>query len=191
MIYTMKFDLGGMEFTMSADVLEELREEYEHFGGSPESFLKRVEATVADIESGKADFRATVETAAEPRADGQRAGGSRSGWDDPAYSSRKPAEGSDPDDPWNSATPADRPSRGRSEPSRGNSDDEPYTKTDKFGRQWTLDLPDAPMCDCGEPAARLKAKARQSGKPYTVFKCAKGAPDGDWQSKCEFSEFPN
>lgn len=60
---------------------------------------------------------------------------------------------------------------------------------DKFGRTWEIGLADAPECFCAEPAARVHAKS-QKGNWYTVWKCAKGSPSGDWRSRCEFSEFP-
>jgi hypothetical protein len=96
-------------------------------------------------------------------------------------------------DPWGSndtdddPEPPKRPTRSRAE---ADEDDGPVTTRDKFKREFTVGLPDAPDCDCGEPAARVKAKSKV-GKWYTTFKCAKSAPGGDWRSKCDFSEFPD
>lgn len=95
-------------------------------------------------------------------------------------------------DPWGEDNPPAPRGRQRSTQGRsgGNSGGRPHVEKDRFDREWTTGLPDAPDCNCGEPAARCKAKS-QAGKWYTTWKCAKGAPGGDWQSKCEFSEFPN
>jgi hypothetical protein len=61
---------------------------------------------------------------------------------------------------------------------------------DNFGRIWTLNLPEAPDCDCGEPAGKMVGTSQSSGKRYTVWRCAKDAPGGNFRDKCEFSEFP-
>ena len=98
------------------------------------------------------------------------------------------------DDPWGTEIPEEsteerqqRPSQGRTRPAPAGAGN---TEKDKWGNEWTLGLTDAPECDCYETAARVKAKSK-AGKWYTVFRCAKGGPGGDWKSKCEFSEFPN
>lgn len=61
---------------------------------------------------------------------------------------------------------------------------------DNFGRLWTLNLPDAPLCECGDPAGKMVGTSQSTGKRYTVWRCAKDAPGGNFRDKCEFSEFP-
>jgi hypothetical protein len=103
-------------------------------------------------------------------------------------------------DPWSGQPvpePVRKPSAARTEPSGGSSgagrpaaSGTPVKDTDRFGNLWTMGLPDAPSCEHGEAAALVKGKS-QKGKQYTAWKCARGAPNGDWQTKCEFFEYPN
>jgi hypothetical protein len=65
------------------------------------------------------------------------------------------------------------------------------TPPDRFGRVWTINLPNAPECDCGEPAAQMKAKSQKTGSDYVQWRCAKEAPGGDFHTKCAWKKFPN
>src|SRR5487761_528555 len=85
-----------------------------------------------------------------------------------------------PDDPWMNGSPDPDPDP--------KAPAQPEVKRDKFGRTWKLNLDNAPVCDCGEPAAQMRAKS-QKGNYYTMWKCAHGAPDGDWRNRCEYGEF--
>jgi hypothetical protein len=94
-------------------------------------------------------------------------------------------------DPWGAPIEDDeqeeRPRQRRQAPPS----DEGVTVTkDKFDREWTIGLEDAPECDCGIPAARMKAKAQKTGKWYTQWRCSKSA-GSDYKNKCSYSEFPN
>lgn len=198
MTYSLRFVVGGFDFTVAENTIDDLLEQYGQMGGDPKWLLTQVQSIVPDLEisvdlhNSRRD-EANAEADSEAKAEADSA--SSSAWDnDGPWSRRKPSGDKERRDPWDDAPVDEKPAVRRTAPSRGNSEDT-YTKTDSFGRQWTLGLPDAPTCDCGEPAARMKGKAgpqsRNPGKPYTVFKCAKGAPDGDWRSKCDFSEFPS
>ena len=97
-------------------------------------------------------------------------------------------------DPWGEDTHDEPQGRQRTTQShtRSHPDDGATgitTTRDKFEREWTIGLPEAPECDCPAPAARVKAKS-QAGKWYTTWKCAKGA-GSDYRDKCSFSEFPD
>jgi hypothetical protein len=99
-----------------------------------------------------------------------------------------PADG----DPWGQGTQDEpherqRPAAGR-EQSRESGARRTKTTTDKFGREFTMGLPEAPDCDCGIAAARMKAKGRDSGKWYSKWVCSK-AVGSDYRDKCDFSEF--
>jgi len=195
MSYSLKFNVDGIGFTVTADTVDELKEEYSQLGGDPKWFVTRMQEVVPEYQTGKFAFAATVAAAAEAVQDVPAP--SRSAWDDDGpWSGRNDAEDQARKDPWDDAPVDEKPAARRSAPSRGTSRadhepgrNEPYAKTDKFDRRWTMNLPDAPMCACGEPAARMQAIS-QAGKRYTKYRCAKGAPDGDWQDKCDFDEFP-
>lgn len=190
MAYAIKFDLGGIEFNIDAPTMDDLMEDYSSAGGDPKWFLAQVQDRLPMIEQGVAANYATPASSAS-----RSVAPADENWA-VETTDEKPSKPQQTD-PWDDAPVEDaKPARKRTAPSRpaakaAGSDAElsALTETDRFGRQWTTGLPDAPDCDCGEPAARLKAKS-QAGKPYTVFKCAKGAPGGDWREKCEYSEFP-
>lgn len=100
-------------------------------------------------------------------------------------------------DPWADdeeaeEKPAAKPkarTKPKPKPAPADDDEEPniYKETDNFGNVYTMGLPEAPECLCGDPAAKVRAKAR-SGKMYNAWRCAKGVGD-DWKSKCTYSEF--
>jgi hypothetical protein len=90
------------------------------------------------------------------------------------------------DGPRGSQRPAEGRAQGAERPARGRGGTE--TTSDKFGREFTTGLPEAPDCECGQPAARMKAKGRDSGKWYTKWVCAK-AVGSDYRDKCGYSEF--
>lgn len=197
MIYTLTLNLGSADFSLASEDLGTLMEEYTHLGGDSNLLKVRIKEGVPHFERGTVNSidnsPATTETAdADWDEDGpwNASGGSET--------TSKPQK----TDPWDDTPIQDsKPSGRRSAPSRDNSgsssSSSAVVEQDKFGRQWTLNLPDAPMCQCNppKPAARMKAKAgpnaKNPGKPYTKWKCAEGSPSGDWRNKCELDEFPN
>jgi hypothetical protein len=96
-------------------------------------------------------------------------------------------------DPWGAPIeddePEERPRQRRSAPRDDDEGGVTVTK-DKFNREWTIGLEDAPDCACGIPAARMKAKAQKTGKWYTQWRCSKAA-GSDYKNKCSYSEFPD
>jgi hypothetical protein len=123
--------------------------------------------------------------------------GDRSDYPGEATVARRALTGTGPSDgdPWGEDTASDpngreRPAQGRAQgaerPARGRGGTE--TTSDKFGREFTTGLPEAPDCECGQSAARMKAKGRDSGKWYTKWVCAK-AVGSDYRDKCGYSEF--
>lgn len=127
----------------------------------------------------------------------------KSGSDSPETRRTQPAEVSGEEaDPWSPAgsreardatiagpagSRAARPAASAATGSRAGTDGDVRTVKTKFGVQTWRFPPDAPRCDCGEPAG-LKAAVSQSGKPYKAWNCAKAAGD-DWRDKCDFNEF--
>lgn len=105
-----------------------------------------------------------------------------------------PDEPADDVDPWDEPERPTKPAPERhGSPPGGNRAPRDRSKgqlRDNFGRLWTLNLPDAPECDCGEPAGKMVGTSQSTGKRYTVWRCAKDAPGGDYREKCDFSEFP-
>lgn len=118
-----------------------------------------------------------------------------------------PRGGGEPEDPWaepdggsdaepqqparsaargsqrsgSSARPASRPSA---------SSGSPDSVTTNNGWVYSFDTPNAPNCQCGEPAARVKATGRNG--PYEVYLCAKSAGEAagyDWRDKCDLRKF--
>jgi hypothetical protein len=79
-------------------------------------------------------------------------------------------------DPWGSPEAVERPAQ----PS--------VTTTDTYGREWTIGHRDAPACECGEPAAMMRARAKESNNIYTKWRCAKAA-GSDYRKKCDLDEF--
>jgi hypothetical protein len=98
-------------------------------------------------------------------------------------------------DPWDEPEQPTRPTPERHGSAPGGNraprDQGKGVLKDNFGRIWTLNLPDAPDCNCGEPAGKMVGKSQSTGKRYTVWRCAKDAPGGDYRDKCDFSEFPD
>lgn len=204
MTYSIEFTVGNTKFTMAEDSIDELMEDYEHAGGDAKWYLSEVEDVIASSREVHSNPAPTTNRGRQSANDDAGPWGEDPGsWDDEAAPGGGPQAASKPparQDPWDGTEVEDKPARRRSAPSRGNqrpsrpAQDDSATgdveqSTDKFGRVWTVGLPDAPTCHCGEPAARMKAKS-QKGNKYTKFKCAKGAPGGDWQDKCDFDEFP-
>jgi len=60
-------------------------------------------------------------------------------------------------------------------------------QTGKGPQQWTLGIPGAPYCQCGQAAGQVRAKGG-NGRDYTAWRCAKGSGD-DWRTKCEFNQW--
>lgn len=197
MTYTINVKLGGVQFGIIEETYEDALAEFAALGGNADLLGKMIPDA----------FESVLEGPTEPARSARPAPtrSSKPASEDADWNSDGPWSGSEgsakPErtDPWDDEPVADsKPARTRSGPSRGNSRPaqteeaagEVQNKVDKFGRTWTLGLPDAPNCHCGVPAARMKGKGRDSGKSYTKFKCAKGAPDGDWRDKCDYDEFP-
>jgi hypothetical protein len=104
---------------------------------------------------------------------------------------QRQAAQSDSDDPWGggqaSTSGSAQGSSASGSGSPGASSDRPAsgTVTDDRGKQWTFAAPNAPSCQCGEPAALVKGST--NGKPWSQWRCAKSYDD--WKSKCQFSQF--
>jgi len=186
----------GAELTVTGADTEELMEQYELMGGSGAWLVEKMKEMVPATENGEgvgaltAAINAALDSPAMVENDESALDG--------------PETGQERVDPWSGEKvrePARRRSAARTEPSRTSSahpasrpqrntgDHGPVERTDRFGGRWVLGLPDAPLCDHQEPAALHTWEKRAGGKA-TAFKCAKGAPDGDWKNKCEFFEFP-
>lgn len=76
-----------------------------------------------------------------------------------------------PDDPW--ATPPAQQTQ-QAPPAQGGATNQ---LTDKFGANYTFDLPTAPMCQHG-PMAMKEAVSQSSGKPYKQWVCAQYPKSG-------------
>jgi len=207
-VYSLTIDLGqGANLTVQEETVEALLEGYEHMKGDGRWLTSRIMDVVQAIEAGTHDAGVNVihvhVPEAAPRDDSRQdsAGGqpedrwAQDGpWSKGGSGSRQEGRGDEPKTyPWDGTPVEDKGSQRRSGPSRGTSGDDTHgvtTQTDKFDRRWTMGLPEAPLCYCGDPAARVQGRGQQSGKPYTQYRCAKGAPNGDYRNKCEFSEFP-
>jgi hypothetical protein len=181
----------GAAVAFIADTIPELKDVYEQAGGDPDWLVTTMREMIPATERGEgvgalsAALVGTLQNEAASQADNE------TGPDEPQETRRRV-------DPW-SDEPVDEPvqrrSAARSGPSRASSDGSSrggVTKTqDKWGNTWTLGIPEAPLCDGHhEPSARVNGMSRQN-KPYTAFKCARGAPGGDWRTKCEFFQFPD
>lgn len=98
----------------------------------------------------------------------------------------------DPADPWDTAWPT-TPSGAQNAP--GDESGPPGANpggsgpsgsiTDSKGRLWTFGTPNAPQCQCGEPAVLVKGKT--GSREWTQWRCAKDYDD--YKHKCAFSEF--
>lgn len=193
MTFSVEVDLGGIKFTATEDTVEALLAQYEQMKGDSGWLLKKVQETVPLAEAGKASTFVSYNPdldAAESAQDPQDAWAQDGPWN--AAGSTQSAQKVDP---WDNTPVSDNKlSQTRSAPQRQSGPPSGgagvMTETDRFGREWTTGLPDAPACKHGEPAARLKAES-QKGKKYTVWACSKGAPSGDYRNKCDFWEYPN
>lgn len=92
-----------------------------------------------------------------------------------ALTSRKPQVA----DPWDT---------GEDEPFKPPEPDPNGPKRDQFGREFRFNQPDAPNCLCGETAAKMKARSKQSKQLYYAWVCARGMSD-NWSNKCDFREY--
>lgn len=202
MSFELNYELtAGSRLTISAQNLKDLVGLYTSLGGDSAFLQQQVKSIVAANEMGFAVVN-TIRELGGVIENGELVR------NDPGQDPGDAAQAADtgPADPWagdsgdedlwgtpaQSRAPKGSPARThrRADPSPSSPHPNITTSTDRFDRQWTLGLPEAPDCHCGDPAARVKGKS-QAGKPYTAYKCAKGAPDGNWQDKCDFSEFPN
>jgi hypothetical protein len=196
MQYYVQFPVGGLTFGASADSVEELLEHFGKMGGDSKWLLKEVMSVAPGLDSASAPVNVTTRSA-EPDLDAAENLGkdeadawSQNGpWGGGSQTDSKPQKR----DPWTQEPVEDsRPAQRRSAPSRATSDGGSQGAeviVDRFGREFALGLPEAPNCDHGEPAARMKAKS-QAGKRYTQWVCAKAAGD-DYKQKCDFKEWPN
>jgi hypothetical protein len=98
------------------------------------------------------------------------------------------------DDPWG-ADPAEEdpfsePSQSSAKPSpAAASTSAPHVTLDKFGREFTIGLPNAPSCTGhSEPAVKMKAKKKDGSGTYSKWLCARSA-GSQYKSKCDFSEW--
>ena len=160
---------SGGTFEIEEQGPRELLTTYEQVNGDGTWLADHLKASVAALERGEVILNPPAET--EELVD------------DPAAETSAPAE-DESADPWGA-----KPSKPASTttPAR----EMPYEQvTDRFGREWTMGLPDAPSCYHGAPAARVKAKS-QKGNWYTVWLCAKGASTTDFREKCEFKKYPD
>lgn len=196
--YQLTIELGNGSFSAIDDDLTALQTLFSRMGGEG-SLVDLVKQNVGDLGKAATLSVQTQTSTTGNRATAQNQTASKSHaspvndpWDDDV-SGTQTARPSDEGDPWATDDPTETPAgAGGSRRSGGNAADASgLVKTkDDFGRTWTVGLPDAPICDCGEPAAKCNGRAQRTNKPYTVWKCAK-ATGSDWQDKCEFSEFPN
>jgi hypothetical protein len=188
MSFSVEVDLGGIKFTATEDTVEALLAQYEQMKGDSGWLLRKVQETIPLAEAGQAVGAASNHPDLDAAEDAQ--GGIDAWAQDGPWNAAGSTQSAQKVDPWDNTPVSDnKPAQTRSAPQRQSSGQRASVETDRFGREFTLGLPDAPACNCGDPAARVKGKSRQ-GKPYTMWKCAKEAPDGDWRSKCDFAEFP-
>jgi hypothetical protein len=193
MTFSVEVDLGGIKFSATEDTVEALLKQYEQMKGDSGWLLRKVQETIPLAEAGQATMVVTHHPDLDAAENTQ--GGIDAWAQDGPWNATGSTQSAQKVDPWDNTPVADnRPSQTRSAPQRQSAQPSggsgAQTETDRFGREWTTGLPDAPACKHGDPAARLKAKS-QKGKPYTVWACAKGAPSGDYRNKCDFWEYPN
>lgn len=84
-------------------------------------------------------------------------------------------------------TQAAAPAQGAA-PATPTADGETKSETDKFGREWTYGIPGAASCSHG-PMVRVNAKGKESGKPYSQWKCITQSPVG-FRQKATKSDCP-
>jgi hypothetical protein len=204
MTYSVSLDLGGVTVTVSGDTVDEMVGEYKMMGGDASLLVETMRTSVANWQPGSSRFvhvtggqldvpdPATVDAVRTVRE--AVASIPDDPWaDDAPGGSGSPAAESEDVDPWKGTPVAHKTAQRRTASSGGTSRPQgagTYEKEDKWGNPWMFNLPDAPMCECGERAARFTGVGRTSGKEYTKFKCAKGGPDGDFHNKCGYDEWP-
>jgi hypothetical protein len=167
----------GVGLTLGGETLDAVLEQWQKAGGDPKFLLRQCRATV---QAAEANAKVPTSSAVSAPSESASVSANEDPWADDG------GESTDGEDPWADDSYA---APGSSQRPAQNAAD-PKTTIDKFKRQWTVGLPDAPNCGCGIPAARVRGKSQSTGKPYTMWKCAK-APTEQWSSKCNFSEFPN
>jgi hypothetical protein len=84
-------------------------------------------------------------------------------------------------------TQAAAPAQGAA-PATPTADGETKSEIDKFGREWIYGIPGAASCSHG-PMVRMNAKAKESGKPYSQWKCLTQSPVG-FRQKATKSDCP-
>jgi hypothetical protein len=203
---TLSYTLAdGAALDVEADSWDELLEQYAKMGGRNAWLLDQIKSVVADVESNGGAAQATSILGGAVIAQEEAASSAPSTPDARSAEPETAASGTPTalpsSDPW----AASAPEEDAQWPGEASVAREAITKpqaaaaptasssaglsktTDKFGREFTMGLPDAPSCLCGLPAARMKAKS-QKGKWYTQWKCSK-ANGENWRQKCDFSEF--
>lgn len=185
----------GIKFNLTADTVDELLTEYEQVKGNGSWLTEQIMSMIPATEQGEgvgALSEALVGTVQAELASPSE--------DVPAD---EPETASERVDPWSGEkvreTPRNR-SASRSAPSRATSRHPASTPAstnspvevlqDRWGGKWTIGLPEAPNCDHGQPAA-LKDWTSRSGKRTKAYKCANGAPGGDFNDQCEFFDYVN
>lgn len=184
----------------------DLTAEFAKMGGDPDWLVNSVKSAVASSLHGEAvrvavrslggsvisDEPAFVPEPAEEIAPPPSAPASDDPWGAPTQGESASAPQSQ-GDPWGggNSQPAQsapqQPTQNAAAPAQS-SGSSIEMSTDKFGREWTTGLPDAPTCGCGDKAVRMKAKSKNGGKWYTKWKCAKGNTS-DYRNKCAYDEF--
>lgn len=194
MTYSITWEVDpGVFFRIDSSTVKELATEVDKLGGSFAELKDRIKSVLSgETPTPSAELGAAIREAARsdepPTTDSAVPSASAEGGPanaDPWAAVERAAE----DDPWGEPADPTETQSASSEKSSQKPASSLNVIRDSFGREWTLNLPDAPMCECGQPAAKMKAKAKSSGKRYTKWRCAKAAGD-DWNKKCDFDEWP-
>lgn len=205
MNYRMRVNLGPLDFNITTETLPDLLKQYSDMGGNSTELVDRIKATVARWESDGTDaavsFGAPAGTdwLANPAADSRVTEPAPVVEDNSPWGNAAPSQDSGKVDPWTGTPVTDSKPAARPSAPRGATPvatQGAATEVDRWGNEWTTGLPDAPNCDGHNiPAARVKAKSgpnsKTPGKLYTQWRCAEGAPSGDYRNKCDFRQFPN
>lgn len=117
----------------------------------------------------------------------------------PSPSEPAPAPAAEPADPWVTSPVAPNVATGPAPVQQAAPAPQPAPAAPSAGQQvitlqkpwgpetWTLNAPNAPLCQHGQPAGKKQATGR-SGKPYAAWCCALKAGD-QWKQACQMNEF--
>jgi hypothetical protein len=207
---TLSYTLAdGAALDVETDSWDELLEQYAKMGGKNAWLLDQIKSVVADVETngGVAQVTSSALNGAVVATEEVVSSASPDSEPAPSADQASPASGSQTAPPSNDPWTVSAPEEDTQWPGEATVAREAITKpqtapaptavpsggitksTDKFNREFTMGLPDAPNCLCNIPAARMKAKS-QKGKWYTQWKCSKSNGD-NWREKCDYSEFTN